>query len=437
MKNMKLRSCILLLILCLFPQFSNAEGVVVSFNDEDGVYQLGDKIVAYVVADRDMELTCELMEYGTVPIRKDKLSLKKGRKAVLYSARLKAPCHYILKLSYEGLEKPELAGFIVSPESYRAGYDCPEDIRNFWDDQISEMREVKMESVLTEISDFHSETLECRDLTVNMHEGRPVRGYLCIPKDARPQSLPIVIYAHSAGVNKVFNYATTQRAADLAKKGGGCIVLDINAHGMENGQPQEYYDSLNNGELRGYQNRRITGHEDYYFRLMFLRLVRALDYLTTLPQWDGQRVLIYGESQGGAQAMALAGVDERVGACVAVVPAMNDLGAFKAGRPASWPNVRESVINEGNVEVVDKVLPYYDAALLSTMSKADYWIEIGLADTTCPAPAIWSACNAIKGDIKVSAFPFRTHYVPKQPYYDQWKTICHAGRYEWMNDYLK
>ena len=437
MKVLNLRSGILALMLSFFPLLSNAEGVVVSFNDEDGVYKLGDKVVAYVVADRDMELTCELMEYGTVSIRKDKISLKKGRKAVLYSARHKAPCHYMLKLSYEGLDKPDLAGFIVSPDSYSAGYDCPENLKEFWDAQISRMREVKMESVLTEISDFHSETLECRDLTVNMHEGRPVRGYLCIPKDARPQSLPIVIYAHSAGVNKVFNYATTQRAADLAKYGGGCIVLDINAHGMENGQPQEYYDSLNNGELRGYQNRRITGHEDYYFRLMFLRLVRALDYLTTLPQWDGQRVLIYGESQGGAQAMALAGVDERVGACVAVVPAMNDLGAFKAGRPASWPNVRESVINEGNVEVVDKVLPYYDAALLSTMSKADYWIEIGLADTTCPAPAVWAACNVLKGDVKVSAFPFRTHYVPRQPYYDQWKAICQKGRYEWMNDYLK
>ena len=76
-----------------------------------------------------------------------------------------------------------------------------------------------MQTSLARIEDFHSETLECKDLTVNMHEGRPVRGYLCMPKDALPQSLPIVIYAHSAGVNKVFNYATTKRAADLTEKG--------------------------------------------------------------------------------------------------------------------------------------------------------------------------------------------------------------------------
>ena len=205
MKILNFRSAILSLMASLFPLLSHAEGIVVSFNEEDGVYRLGDKVVAYVVADQDMELTCELMEYGTVSISKEKISLRKGRKTILYSARHKAPCHYMFKLSYEGLEKPELAGFIVSPESYRAGYDCPEDIRNFWDDQMSRMRKVKMETSLARIEDFHSETLECKDLTVNMHEGRPVRGYLCMPKDARPQSLPIVIYAHSAGVNKVFN----------------------------------------------------------------------------------------------------------------------------------------------------------------------------------------------------------------------------------------
>ena len=57
MKILNLRSAILSLMASLFPLLSHAEGIVVSFNDEDGVYRLGDKVVAYVVADRDMELT--------------------------------------------------------------------------------------------------------------------------------------------------------------------------------------------------------------------------------------------------------------------------------------------------------------------------------------------------------------------------------------------
>lgn len=437
MKILNLRSAILVLILCFSSLFSSAEGIVVSFNDDDGVYEIGDKVVAHVIADQDMVLTCELMEYGTTLVRTDRLRLKKDKKAIIYSSRHSHPCHYMLRLSYEGLDKPELCGFIVSPDKYKSGYVCPSGLREFWDSQIDDMRKLKMDCTLAEVSHEYSDNHLCYDLTLNMHEGRPVRGYLALPKDAQPESLPIFIYVHSAGVNKVFNYATPKKAVGFASRGSGCIAIDINAHGMENGQPQDYYDALNRGELSGYPDRRITGHKDYYFRLMFLRIVRALDYLTSLPQWDGKRVLIYGESQGGAQAMALAGIDQRVKACVAIVPAMNDLGAAIDGRPACWPKARENNVNAGNLDLVDQVLPYYDAALLSSMSQADYWIEIGLADTTCPAPAIWSACNAISGNVTVSSYPFRTHYVPAPAYYDQWKATCHAGRREWMNSYLK
>ena len=92
MKTLNFRSVVFLLIFCLSPLLSYADGLVVSFNDEDGVYGLGDKVIAYVVADQDMELTCELLEYGTVSVRKDTISLRKGRKTVLHRRNC-APCN--------------------------------------------------------------------------------------------------------------------------------------------------------------------------------------------------------------------------------------------------------------------------------------------------------------------------------------------------------
>ena len=64
------------------------------------------------------------------------------------------------------------------------------------------------------------------------------------------------------------------------------------------------YDKLAKGELKNYRNRPVTDHKDFYFRLMYLRAVRAVDYATTLPLWDGKRILADGSSQGGAQAIA-------------------------------------------------------------------------------------------------------------------------------------
>ena len=37
----------------------------------------------------------------------------------------------------------------------------------------------------------------------------------------------------------------------------------------------QYYDKLAKGELKNYRNRKVTGHEDFYFRLMYLRMVRC------------------------------------------------------------------------------------------------------------------------------------------------------------------
>lgn len=429
------------LLICLIVAAGqlDAQNVVYSLNDADGVYEAGDKVVVYAEASEDVEVTYALMDYGVDTLKTKTCTLKKGKKTAIYSKKYKKTAHQHLVLSHKGEEKPVSVGFVVAPETFVPGYECPADMKAFWNAQIAKMRKVGIEASMTEVTECKEkgfDKMECYDLTLNMHEGRPVRGYISWPKEAEKGSLPIVIFAHSAGVNKPFNFATPERAVQYSKFGGGCIAIDINAHGMENGQPQEYYDGLFNGEMNRYQDRRITGHDEYYFRLMFLRLVRALDYMTTMPQWDGKRVLVYGESQGGAQAMALSGIDERVTACVAIVPAMNDLGASKLGRPACWPKARDSRMNKNN-PVVDQVLPYYDAALLAPLSKAEFWIEIGLVDKTCPPSAIWSAINGISGECIVHTWPYRPHHMPVAPYLAGWRESNYNPRFDWIKAYLK
>ena len=38
----------------------------------------------------------------------------------------------------------------------------------------------------------------------------------------------------------------------MQKWGKGAMCFDLNAHGMLNGQPDEYYNNLETGELKGY-----------------------------------------------------------------------------------------------------------------------------------------------------------------------------------------
>lgn len=68
----------------------------------------------------------------------------------------------------------------------------------------------------------------------------------------------------------------------MLKKAGGMLAMDINAHGIPNGKPQAF-DALSAGELRDYRAIGNKDRESCYFKGMFLRLIRAMDFLAAQP----------------------------------------------------------------------------------------------------------------------------------------------------------
>ena len=72
---------------------------------------------------------------------------------------------------------------------------------------------------------------------------------------------------------------------------------------------------------------------------MFLRLTRALEFLTSQPEWDGKILMVEGGSQGGGQSLAAAGLDSRVTFIAAGVPAICDHSGKAIGRINGWPKL--------------------------------------------------------------------------------------------------
>ena len=173
------------------------------------------------------------------------------------------------------------------------------------------------------------------NIEINCTGPKPARGYFAKPAIAAPKSLPIVLLVHAAGVKGSWCRSEPGNAMKYAMMGTLCF--DLNAHGMLNGQPEEYYADLEAGELKNYYLQGLTNRDDFYFRGMYLRLMRTIDFLTKQPEWDGKRILVIGESQGGGQALAAAGLDKRVSAVVAIVPAMCDWLGPLADHEGGWP----------------------------------------------------------------------------------------------------
>lgn len=438
---MKRLLCILAALVCAAPavmaQRVNAYApVFLRVEKTEGVYQKGEtvRVWADVSSDAATQLLLMVSENGNYPAVKE-ISLPEGTSMVFEQVYDSSVWVTVSVAPASNRNNASMVGFIVAPQDFKPGFDEPDDLMSWWQGEIDAMRAVPAAAIVKE-EDYSDSAFRVFSIEVSMHEGNPVRGYVAIPSSAAKGSLPVYFFAHGAGTPKaLFTHASKERAVSFA--GHGAIGVDINAHGMLNDAPDEYYALLDTTSLLLYQERPVRDRESYYFRLMFLRMVRALDYVCSLPEWDGSRVLLFGESQGGAQSFALAALDSRVGAVVACVPAMTDLGGPLENRQGAWPyNLRPMVPLSTHGR---EYLPYFDGAQFLKHFKGKLYIEAGLVDKTCPPCGVAAGYNTSGASYKeIHFWPHRGHtYWGSDSDWQEWNEKILSVREQFISDYLK
>ncbi len=311
-------------------------------------------------------------------------------------------------------------GVIADPATINPGFAEPADFQKFWDDGKAELAKIPLDPKLekVEVPKSYKDSFECWDVKVNSIGGTPVSGYLVIPAGAKPKSLPAIVFYHGAGVrssNKQFY--------------PNAISFDVNAHGIANGQNPQFYAELSKKELSGYWRRNAGSREQFYFRNMFLRVQRALDFVKTLPEWDGKNLIVYGSSQGGGQAIVAAGMDPQVNLMFASVPALCDHGGILAGRESGWPRLIALKDGKPVDETVVKAAPYFDCAFFAKRIKADAYFTVGLVDRTCVPTSVYAAFNSIPGKKNITTFPDKGHVGLTSPgFVDALKKIQDGGK---------
>lgn len=303
-------------------------------------------------------------------------------------------------------------GALVEPEKLLPGIKKPDDFDAFWDEQRKLLDEVPLKAKLTEVepSPKQKGRFHCYDVKVDCAGGMPVSGYLCVPRNAKAKSLPAVVSFHGAGVRSSYK-STAQIPA---------LYFDVNSHGIPNGMPRKYYVDLSKKELYAYWYRGSEDREKYYFRGMFFRVMRALDYVKSRPEWNGKVLIVKGMSMGGAQALAAAALDPQVTLCAVSVPALMDHGGSLAvpAREPGWPrlfDVRKRKMNPGRM----KTAPYYDNVFLSDRIKAEVFLSAGLNDSVCCPTSIYVLYNRLGTKKFIEVFPSGNHY---NSYSSAWST---------------
>lgn len=422
---------IALALILLLPCFSVAQNISLRQSNGSGIYKTGDpiRVTAFFGGEGADSVSIKVLNnYHPVEEKHVKIT---GDSIVLFAKNAGQPCSMIFEIKAGG--HFAATGLVVEPEKFGVGTKRPRDFDRYWEHEKKALRKLPWDIKSVPVENV-ADGFVCSDVELNTTGPKPARGYFAKPVSAGPKSLPIVLFVHAAGVKGPWCLARPETAINYSQMGKGALAFDLNAHGMLNGQPQQYYDDLEAGELKGYFFKGIENREDFYFRGMYLRMIRTLDFLAAQPEWDGKRIIVIGESQGGGQALAAAGLDPRVTMAVATVPALCDWGGTLAGNKGGWP---QPFSQNGNQEKMLETLPYFDVAHLLKNSKATLVVEIGFVDHTCPSNSIYAAINQSKGEKIIFAAPYRGHQLEQKQFQKTWEETIYRPKMEIIEEMMK
>lgn len=279
-----------------------------------------------------------------------------------------------------------------APETIRPTQTEPADFDAFWKAGVAELAKIPMEPRLTLLPDACTGTVNVyhvslRTIGQSWEGPAHVYGILCVPKS--PGKHPALLRVPGAGVRPYFGDTT------LAEK--GVITFEIGVHGIPVNMPKQVYNDLLAGALNEYWFFNMEDREKFYYHRVYLSCLRANDFLTSLPEWDGKNLVVAGSSQGGQLTLVTAALDARVTGLCATHPAFCDVSGPLHGRAGGWPHPFRKDWYGEKYATPDRIATatYYDAVNFAKRIKAPGYYTWGYNDDTCPPTSTYSAYNVI------------------------------------------
>lgn len=336
-------------------------------------------------------------------IKKEGVILKKGQLEL--SGTMKVPGFYrvIVWAVVDGRRYEGLATAAFEPEKIRPTVKDPEDFDTFWTNAIEEARKMDLDPRITILPERCTSKANVYHISFqNDRSGSRIYGMLAIPKE--PGKYPAILKVPGAGIRPY--------SGDPGIAGLGFIVLEIGIHGIPvNLDPQVYFD-LGGGALAGYNSIRMNDPYTHYFKRVYVGCVRAVDFIYSLPEFNGNDIAVTGGSQGGALTIVTAGLDNRIKYAAAIYPALCDHTGYLNKRAGGWPHYfRDTEPKPGEVET----LGYYDVVNFASRVRVPGYYTWGFNDITCPPTSMYSAYNVITAPKELHLYQETGHWTfPEQ-----------------------
>ena len=293
----------------------------------------------------------------------------------------------------------------VEPEKLQSVAE-PKDFDAFWARRKARLAKVPLEAEKKEVKGFRKD-VKVYAVSIKCAGAHPSTGYLTMP--AKPGKYPVKVSFHGYG----HTYPNKGHVISPANGDGANIYFIFSPHGYELGREPEYYDEFfrsicSGGRTFGFDDKQNADPETCYFSGYTYRIMRALEWLKTLPEWDGKNLVVSGGSMGGLQSVWAAGLDPDVTQAYPGIPWCCDIG----GRDTLKRIIDPWYIHE------TPALRYYDPVNLAKRISKGCRVEItraGLGDYCCPPSGVAILYNNIPGPKKINWVQGSTHgYVPPE-----------------------
>ena len=338
-----------------------------------------------------------------------------GGEALLHMGTMREPgflaCQYEFRVG--GKTTKDLVKVAYVPEQIKTFSPMPKDFEAFWQKALKEARKVPLEPEYFDVPGATNEQFVTKLVRLRVGKEKWMQGYLTMPRSGSLPlgevggrgSFPVVLVPPGAGSQKIYpSDYFSQR---------GCIYLKIEIHDNDQRLPDNEYNVMRQ-RCDGYMSRGIASRDTYYYKDVYVGCARAVDFLCSLPEWDGRNVIVTGGSQGGALTIITAALNEKVTLCAPFYPALCDLTGFLHQRAGGWPKFFSGNFKDGQTDIpaeqAVETLQYFDVVNFARVLKVPTFMSWGYSDDTCSPTSVWAAWNEVRAPKEKDVTPTSGHW---------------------------
>lgn len=282
------------------------------------------------------------------------------------------------------------------PERIVALSDEQPDFDGFWAKAKAELAEVAPEYTMVEDTVLQSKYRKCYHVTMKSLGGELLRCYLLMPK--KKGNHPAII--HFQGYNSGPWAPDADSNPDYIE-----FVLSVRGQGWN--KPYNTHGV--------WLTENLDDADNYYYRGAYMDVVRGIDFVTQLPQFDGVNLFAEGHSQGGLLTLVAAAFDDRVVAAAPSCPFLGDIPSYLDLGSDYVKQLLRKAFAEQNItkEQFVRNMSYFDLKNLCKRIKVPVYMAVGLQDPICQPYTNFAGYNVITSPKKFVIYQEQQHSTDK------------------------